>query len=113
MSDLFDKNIIVGNYNLLGVALTATMPEVTTARNHLARLYHPDKHVAAPPDVKANITTRFRKIQEAYDFIKKNYEKLQMYIQQILNFGLTSRDNPKTRASGAYNIVSSYKEDKD
>lgn len=60
-------------YEALGVKSTMTDDEIKRAYQKLASQFHPDKLVGQgmPPDLVNAATERFKKIQAAYEFIKK------------------------------------------
>ncbi|KAL8162917.1 hypothetical protein V2J09_014406 [Rumex salicifolius] len=51
-------------YELLGVPVTGTLPEIKQAYKQLARKYHPD---VSPPDRTEEFTQHFIRVQEAYE----------------------------------------------
>lgn len=59
------------HYKVLTIESTATDEEIKTTYRKLARQYHPDKHASkSAEEVKSN-EEKFKKIQEAYNQIKK------------------------------------------
>ena len=58
-------------YEVLGVSKTATIDEIKRAFRKLAMKYHPDKVATLGPEVQKAAEEKFRKIQEAYETIKK------------------------------------------
>lgn len=65
-------------YDVLGVSRDATLEEITTAKNALAKVYHPDANVHKDID-----TTAFmQEILEAYRVLS-NPEKRQVYNQEM------------------------------
>ncbi len=60
-------------YEALGVAADMTEEEIRRAYQKLVSQFHPDKLVGQgmPPDLVNAATERFKKIQAAYDFLKK------------------------------------------
>lgn len=59
------------HYKVLTLEPNATDEEIKTTYRKLARQYHPDKHASkSPEEVKSN-EEKFKKIQEAYNQIKK------------------------------------------
>ena len=71
-------------YDVLGVSRDATLEEITTAKNALAKVYHPDANVHKDID-----TTEFmQEILEAYRVLS-NPEKRKAYNQEM--FGETER----------------------
>ena len=72
-------------YDVLGVSRDATLEEITTAKNALAKVYHPDANVHKDID-----TTEFmQEILEAYRVLS-NPEKRKAYNQEM--FGETERE---------------------
>ena len=64
-------------YDVLGVSRDATLEEITTAKNALAKVYHPDANVHKDID-----TTEFmQEILEAYRVLS-NPEKRKAYIRK-------------------------------
>ena len=58
-------------YTVLEVSPTATDDEVKSAYRRMAMKHHPDKVASLGPDVQKAAEEKFRKIQEAYETIKK------------------------------------------
>jgi curved DNA-binding protein CbpA len=52
-------------YDILGVASTATIEEITIAKNNLAKIYHPDANIHCDVDT----TIQMQEILEAYEFL--------------------------------------------
>lgn len=59
------------DYQILGVEPSATDTEIKKAYRKMASKFHPDKVANEGEDVQRAATERFKKIQEAYDNIKK------------------------------------------
>jgi DnaJ like chaperone protein len=58
-------------YTALEIAPTATDDEVKKAYRRMAMKYHPDKVANAGEKIREQATDKFRGINEAYEFIKK------------------------------------------
>jgi len=58
-------------YAVLEISPSATDEEVKSAYRRMAMKNHPDKVASLGPDVQKAAEERFRKIQEAYELIKK------------------------------------------
>lgn len=58
-------------YSVLEVSPSATDDEVRTAYRRMAMKNHPDKVATLGPDVQKAAAEKFRKVQEAYESIKK------------------------------------------
>ena len=58
-------------YAVLEISPNATNDEVKNAYRRMAMKYHPDKVATLGPDVQKAAEEKFRKIQEAYETIKK------------------------------------------
>lgn len=58
-------------YTVLEISPSATDDEVKTAYRRMAMKYHPDKVATLGEDVRKAAEEKFRKIQEAYESIKK------------------------------------------
>ena len=58
-------------YTVLEISPTATDDEVKSAYRRMAMKHHPDKVASLGPDVQKAAEEKFRKIQEAYETIKK------------------------------------------
>jgi len=61
----------VSAYSVLEIKPTATDDEVKTAYRRMAMKNHPDKVATLGPEVQKAAAEKFRKIQEAYEAIKK------------------------------------------
>ena len=60
-----------GPYERLGVVPGASETAVAQAYRALCLRWHPDKHTLESPDVQAVAADTFRRVQEAYDTIRK------------------------------------------
>lgn len=58
-------------YTVLGISPTATDDEVKSAYRRMAMKHHPDKVATLGEDVQKDAAKKFRKIQEAYETIKR------------------------------------------
>ena len=58
-------------YTVLGISPSATDEEVKTAYRRMAMKYHPDRVSTLGPDVQKAAEEKFKKVQEAYETIKK------------------------------------------
>ena len=58
-------------YSVLGISPSATDEEVKNAYRRMAMKNHPDKVATLGPEVQKAAEEKFRKIQEAYETIKK------------------------------------------
>lgn len=58
-------------YTVLEISPSATDDEVKSAYRRMAMKYHPDKVATLGPEVQKAAEEKFRKIQEAYDTIKR------------------------------------------
>ena len=58
-------------YSVLGISPSATDDEVKSAYRRMAMKNHPDKVATLGPDVQKAASEKFRKIQQAYETIKK------------------------------------------
>lgn len=67
---MFEKSI-ESAYEVLEIDKTATDEEVKKAYKRLAIRHHPDKVASLGPDVQKAAEEKFKKIQEAYETIKK------------------------------------------
>ena len=58
-------------YTVLGISPSATDDEVRTAYRKMAMKFHPDRVSTLGPDVQKAAEEKFKKVQEAYETIKK------------------------------------------
>ena len=58
-------------YSVLEISPNATDDEVKSAYRRMAMKNHPDKVATLGPEVQKAAAEKFRKIQEAYETIKK------------------------------------------
>ena len=61
----------VSAYEVLGISTDATEDEVKTAYRKLAMKHHPDRVASQGQDAQKKAEMEFRKINEAYESIKK------------------------------------------
>ena len=61
----------VSAYEVLGISTDATEDEVKTAYRKLAMRHHPDRVASQGQDAQKKAEMEFRKINEAYESIKK------------------------------------------
>jgi len=73
LGSLADKGNTKPNspYTVLGIPATATDEEVKSAYRRLAMQNHPDKVASLGPGAQKAAETKFRRIQSAYESIKK------------------------------------------
>ncbi len=81
-------------YKMLGVAKTATAPEIKKSYRKLARDLHPDKN----PDNKS-AEERFKAVSEAYDVLSDDAKRKE-YDEARSLFGAGSMRRPGPRAGG-------------
>ena len=58
-------------YECLGVSPQSTDDEIKSAYRRLAMTYHPDRYATQGAEAQAHAQTKFLKIQQAYEEIKK------------------------------------------
>ena len=58
-------------YAILEISASASDDEVKSAYRRMAMKHHPDKVASLGPDVQKAAEEKFRKIQEAYEIIKR------------------------------------------
>lgn len=58
-------------YKELGVSPTASDDEIKTAYRNLVKKYHPDRYANAPKDVQDQVSEKVKRINTAYDEIKR------------------------------------------
>ena len=58
-------------YEVLELSPNCSDEEIKKAYRRMAMKYHPDKVANMGEDIKQSATSKFRKINEAYEFIKK------------------------------------------
>ena len=68
---MFYKETDESAYAVLGISPNATDDEVKSAYRRMAMKNHPDKVATLGPEVQKAAAEKFRKIQEAYETIKK------------------------------------------
>lgn len=100
------KNEIAKCCRILGVHVTATLDELKSARDRLAKLYHPDKNQNLSTDAFSKITERFQQIQTSYDFLKTNYDDIQIEYEHLRNNTLSARG--PHRSHWIYTEISHY-----
>jgi len=104
--DKFDNAYIVSQCRLLGIHATADLDDIKSARNKMAKLYHPDKNSHMPDNIRLQLAEKFKKIQGAYEFLTKNYEKIQEVLHRLGNFNLTSKGHRVNKSHWVYSSVS-------
>ena len=58
-------------YKELGVSPSASDDEIKTAYRNLVKKYHPDRYANAPKDVQDSVSEKVKRINAAYDEIKR------------------------------------------
>jgi len=61
----------LNHYEVLGVTQAASEPEIQAAFHLFSERFHPDRHRAASPELRASITTIFRRGSEAYRVLRQ------------------------------------------
>ena len=64
------------DYKILGILPTATDAEVKKAYRDMAKKYHPDRVVTEDEAIRKGAEEKFKKVQQAYENIMKDREKL-------------------------------------
>ncbi len=108
MPTVINKQDITMKCRILGVHVNASLSELKQARDRLAKLYHPDKHMQEPQEVRDQIQERFKIIQCSYEYLKDNYAAIQQEYKHLDDYILTSRESPMSRAHWIYKTVESY-----
>ena len=67
---MFEKSI-ESAYTVLEIDKNATDEEIKKAYKRLAMKHHPDKVATLGPDIQKSAEEKFKKVQEAYETIKK------------------------------------------
>ncbi|MDO5443513.1 MAG: DnaJ domain-containing protein [Bacteroidia bacterium] len=65
------RNVPYSAFEVLGVPINASEDDVKTAYRKLAMQHHPDRFAAEGQDAQKEAEVEFRKINEAYETIKK------------------------------------------
>lgn len=108
MAPIINQQDVTTKCRILGVHVNASLSELKQARDRLAKLYHPDKHLNAAPAVQLQIQERFKLIQNAYEYLKVNYAAIQQEFHAMNDFVLTSKENRMSHAHWVYKTVESY-----
>jgi DnaJ-class molecular chaperone len=108
MGTFINKQEVTMKCRILGVHVNASLTEFKQARDRLAKLYHPDKHMQEPQEVRDQIQERFKTIQSSYRYIKDNYEAIQQEFKHFDDFILTSKEAAMNRAHWVYKTVETY-----
>lgn len=58
-------------YEVLGVSPKATPKQISDAYKELAQIFHPDRHVGSPDNVRIAAERQMKRINEAYTLAKK------------------------------------------
>lgn len=69
------KSKVASYYKVLGITERATMKEVKKAYRKLVMQHHPDKFANAGASEISKAQVRFLKIQEAYEYLEKTFQK--------------------------------------
>ena len=64
---------IIDSFNILGVKPGVGVADIKTAYRKLAKEYHPDKLTGMSDGIKDLAKEKFQMIQEAYEYLNKNY----------------------------------------
>lgn len=105
---IINRQEVTTKCRILGVHVNASLSDLKHARDRLAKLYHPDKHMNEPAEVRAQIQERFKMIQSSYEYLKTNYPAIQKEFQHLDDFILTSKESPMSHAHWVYKAVESY-----
>lgn len=70
-------------YEVLGVSPKASPKEITDAYRTLAQLFHPDKHIESPENVRAEAERQMKRVTEAYALARKGAGgTVEVHVQQ-------------------------------
>ena len=71
-SNQYDQKI-VDSFNVLGLKPGADENEIKASYRSLVKEYHPDKLIGMSDGIKQLAKEKFQMIQEAYEYLNKNY----------------------------------------
>jgi preprotein translocase subunit Sec63 len=106
----FNKAQIAMKCRILGVNITDPLPDIKKARDRLVNHFHPDKNLNITSEQRKCFEDRIIRIQNAYKFIKTNYDEIQEYYKYVDEHILTSRGSSGFKAHWIYSRVEKYKE---
>lgn len=69
-------------YEVLGVSPKASPKEITEAYRTLAQLFHPDKHIDSPENVRREAERQMKRVTEAYAMARKGGVSSTVEVQQ-------------------------------
>lgn len=110
MSELSRKDI-TEYCRVLGVHVNDSLKDMKTARNRLAKLYHPDKHSDQSEELQTLFQEKFKKVQKAFEYLDSNYDEIQKIFHHLNEFSLTSKGSHRNRSHWVYKSISKIKDD--
>ncbi|MFM8454906.1 MAG: DnaJ domain-containing protein [Gammaproteobacteria bacterium] len=109
MNPRIDEQSVALKYRLLGVSMHSSLEEIKAARNKLAKKFHPDKNADASALKKEELNEKFKLIQEAYEFITDNFEKIQAVLKRFIENTFTQNAATGVKAHWVYSSVAGFK----
>jgi DnaJ-class molecular chaperone len=107
MYSQFNRESITLKFRILGIPITSDRDAIKKAHTRLTHLYHPDKNRDKSLEIQHQVEERFKIIQNAYDFLKTNFEEIQQAFKANAQaFSLTSLGDKSTRSYWSYQTVS-------
>jgi DnaJ-class molecular chaperone len=90
----------VEHLKILGVHACASPEEINLAYNQLTLLYENKKETTE--SINSILQQHFKKIQTSYDFVRKNYAKINQEFSHLEDFVAAARNNGLNLAFWVY-----------
>lgn len=105
MQAKLNKQRVFLKHRVLGLNVPASKEDIKSARNRLARRYHPDKNVNVSDQEKIIAQEKFKNIQCAYDYLIDNYDTIHEYFKHLQEYSLTNKGATFKRSQSAYTSI--------
>jgi curved DNA-binding protein CbpA len=92
-------------YRILGLPIEASLEDCRKSRNSLLQKFHPDKQPKGWLQEGVTAEDRVHLIQEAYLYIRKNFQEIQAFLKPMKKNQLTTKIPKDSRSHWVYTEI--------